>query len=110
VKKIYVKYVRNNLVNLEKIYTLLYMDTDNIIISLQQQLDIEKEENINYINLISEQRQEIENLKVKIEFLEKEIKIINEQINQQINQQINRELIIKPIDSSILSRMMSWIR
>ncbi len=73
------------------------MNTDGIIISLQQQLDLQKEENLNYINLISEQKQEIENLKNKIEFLEKE-------------KNINQEKKIHIDNQSIISRMIRWIK
>lgn len=61
------------------------MSEQNVIVCLQNQLDLQKQENINYINLINEQKLEIENLKNKIKFLEineakltKETKLIND--------------------------------
>ena len=75
---------------------------NSIIFDLQIKLDLQTKENLNYINLISEQKQEIENLKSKIEFLEKE--------NKKLNNNTNNTTDNTPVNKSVISRMMSWIR
>jgi predicted nuclease with TOPRIM domain len=75
---------------------------NSIIFDLQIKLDLQTKENLNYINLISEQKQEIENLKSKIEFLEKE--------NNKLNNNTNNTTDNTPVNKSVISRMMSWIR
>jgi len=78
---------------------------NSIIFDLQIKLDLQTKENLNYINLISEQKQEIENLKSKIEFLEKENNKLNNIKNIKNNTTDNT-----PVNKSVISRMMSWIR
>lgn len=70
----------------------------SIIVDLQMKLDLQQKENLNYINVISDQRQEIENLKSKIEFLER---IVNLEKN---NKEIKEEK-----KTSIIRSMIKWI-
>jgi len=78
---------------------------DMIIANLQIKLDLQTKENLNYINLITEQQQEIENLKSKIDFLER---IVNLEKNNKRNNK-NSETYNNVDNKSVISRMMSWI-
>jgi hypothetical protein len=53
------------------------MNQNELITSLQFQLDLEKKTNLEYNILINEQQNEISKLKNKIEFLEKELNKFN---------------------------------
>jgi hypothetical protein len=64
---------------------------EEILVSLQNQLSLTKKDNLYYLTTINEQTQEINNLKDKIVFLEKEIEKnkLNESINKPINNNIS---------------------
>ena len=77
------------------------MDENQIITSLQFQLDLEKKTNLEYNILIDEQQNEITKLKNKIEFLEKELKELKK---------INEIKQIKQEESDTFFRRVSgWI-
>ena len=82
----------------------------SIIVNLQMKLDLQQKENLNYINVISDQRQEIENLKSKIEFLERIVNLEkNNKDNNKENNKENKEGEIKEKNTSIIRSMIKWI-
>ena len=78
------------------------MNENQIILSLQFQLDSEKKTNREYNILIDEQQNEISNLKNNIIFLEKVLNEIRE--IQEINKEIKQE---EP--DTFFRRVSSWI-
>lgn len=78
------------------------MNENQIILSLQFQLDSEKKTNREYNILIDEQQNEISNLKNNIIFLEKVLNEIRE--IQETNKEIKQEE-----SNSFFKRVSSWI-
>lgn len=78
------------------------MNENQLILSLQFQLDSEKKTNQEYNILINEQQNEITNLKNKINNLEKELNKFTE--IQEINKEIKQE---EP--DTFFKKVSSWI-
>ena len=83
------------------------MNQNELITSLQFQLDLEKKTNLEYNILINEQQNEISKLKNKIEFLEKELNKFNK-LNE-LNE-LNKIKELKQEDNNTFFRRVSgWI-
>jgi DNA repair exonuclease SbcCD ATPase subunit len=88
------------------------MNENQLIISLQFQLDSEKKTNSEYNILINEQQNEISKLKNKIESLEKELNKFNKLKNkiESLEKELNKIKELKQEDNDTFFRKVSsWI-
>lgn len=94
------------------------MDKDtSIIANMQTSIDILKQDNLSYISLINDLKQEIANLKDDIEYKNKQIEKLNTRLDEYMKKDINRinDMInntpnenSKQDNNSIFTRIFRW--
>ena len=87
------------------------MDIDNIqslIVSMQSQIDIMKQNNLSYISLINDLKQEISNLKENIQYKDTEIEKLNIQINENKKTDVTRMITTSDQEKSLFQKIFSW--
>ena len=94
------------------------MDKDtSIMANMQTSIDILKQDNLSYISLINDLKQEISNLKDDIEYRNKQIEKLNTRLDEYMKKDINRinDMInnapnenLKQDNNSIFTRIFRW--
>ena len=94
------------------------MDKDtSIMANMQTSIDILKQDNLSYISLINDLKQEIANLKDDIEYKNKQIEKLNTRLDEYMKKDINRinDMInntpnenSKQDNNSIFTRIFRW--
>ena len=93
------------------LYYIIDMDIDNIqslIVSMQSQIDIMKQNNLSYISLINDLKQEISNLKENIQYKDTEIEKLNIQINENKKTDVTRMITTSDQEKSLFQKIFSW--
>ncbi len=66
------------------------MENDISLLTMQSQIDLLKQDNLQYISLINDLHQQISNLKDDIQYKNKQIEKLNIKIDEYIEKDINR--------------------
>lgn len=89
------------------------MENDISLLSMQSQIDLLKQDNLQYISLINDLHQQISNLKEDIQYKNKQIEKLNIKIDEFMVKDINRinnmiNLTDTKQDKTLFQKIFTW--
>jgi uncharacterized lipoprotein YehR (DUF1307 family) len=89
------------------------MENDILLLSMQTQIDLLKQDNLQYISLINDLYQQISNLKDDIQYKNKQIEKLNIKINEFMTKDINKinnmiNLTDSKQEKTLFQKIFTW--